>query len=253
MENLLLEAITHVKNISKKKPTVKRLLAHVNSLRVNNWRESVVEETLCNMRTKGIINEDYKILTTSDTNNPPSDEELLETSLVSSTDDTLPDPNLLLFQESQFCTSNSTAPAIHSAVTSVTPTSHSEENSNHNKHDDLKDERIEQLNAELKVLKSLIREELYVMKKMIEDLQGQKATPNHSVVAESLKEELIYLRNENLTKTQIIKSITENQHLPSTLSTQSSSNTKELSNTRPEMAHNSTIDLTENNKCKPSG
>ena len=59
------------------------------------------------------------------------------------------------------------------------------------------------------------------MKKMIEDLQGQKSTPNHSVVAESLKEELIYVRNENLTKIQIIKTITENQHH------QSSSNTKE--------------------------
>ena len=30
LENLLLEAIIHVKN-SKKKPTVKRLLAHINS------------------------------------------------------------------------------------------------------------------------------------------------------------------------------------------------------------------------------
>ena len=88
---------------------------------------------------------------------------------------------------------------------------------------------------------------------MIEDLQGQKAVPNHSVVAESLKEELIHLRNENLTKTQIIKAITENQHLPFTLSTQSSSNAKEQSNTRLEMTHNSTMDLTEKNKCKPSG
>ena len=56
MENLLLEAITHVKNISKKKPTVKRLLAHINSLGANNWDESVVEETLCILRAKGIIN-----------------------------------------------------------------------------------------------------------------------------------------------------------------------------------------------------
>ena len=39
------------------------------------------------------------------------------------------------------------------------------------------------------------------MKKLMGDLQGQKATRNDSVVAESLKEELIYLRNENLTKT----------------------------------------------------
>ena len=80
------------------------------------------------------------------------------------------------------------------------------------------------------------------MKKIIEGLQGQKATPNHSVVAESLKEELIYLRNENLTKTQIMKTVTENRHVASTLSTQSSSNTKEQSNTRLEMTHNSTND-----------
>ena len=98
MENLLLEAITHVKNISKKKPTVKRLLAHVNSLGENNWDESAVEETLCILHTKGIINENYKILMTNVTNILTSDDQLLETPLVSSTDDTPPDSNLLLFQ-----------------------------------------------------------------------------------------------------------------------------------------------------------
>ena len=91
------------------------------------------------------------------------------------------------------------------------------------------------------------------MKKIIEDLQGQRTTPYHSIIAGSLKVELIYLRNENLTKTQIMKTITENQHLPTTLSTQSSSNTKEQSNTRLGMTRNSTIDWTENNTCKPLG
>ena len=133
--------------------------------------------------------------------------------------------NLLLFQESQFSVSNSTAPTIHGAVTSGTPTLHSKESSIHNKHD-LKDKRIEQLNAKLQALKPFIREGLYFMKKMIEDLQGQKATPNHSVVAGSLREGLIYLRNENLIK---MKTITENQHLPSTLSAQGSSNAGEQS------------------------
>ena len=94
MENLLLEAIAHVKNISKKEPTIKRLLAHINGLGDNNWDESIIEETLCILRTKEIINENYKILTTNSTNTIASDDELL----VSSTDDTLPDPNLLLFQ-----------------------------------------------------------------------------------------------------------------------------------------------------------
>ena len=88
---------------------------------------------------------------------------------------------------------------------------------------------------------------------MIEDLQGQKALPNHSVDTESLKEELIYLRNENLAKTKIIKTITENQYLPSTLWRQSLSNAKVPYNTRLETTHNLTTDLTGNYKCKPSG
>ena len=90
------------------------------------------------------------------------------------------------------------------------------------------------------------------MKKMIEGLKVEKAIPKYSVVTESLKEELIYLRNENLNKTQIIKTITKNKYLPSALSTQSSSSTKESYNTRVEMIYDSTIDLTEN-KSKPSG
>ena len=93
------------------------------------------------MLLKGIIDENYKILTTSDTNTLTSDDELLETPLVSSTDYTSSDPNLLLFHESQFSVSNSTARTIHSAVRSGTPTSHSKENSIHSKH--LNDEQIE--------------------------------------------------------------------------------------------------------------
>ena len=62
-------------------------------------------------------------------------------------------------------------------------------------------------------------EQLYMTKKLIENLQGQRATSNHPVVTESLKEELNYLTHENLTKTHIRKTITENQYLPSTLAT----------------------------------
>ena len=62
---------------------------------------------------------------------------------------------------------------------------------------------------------------------MIEDLQGQKTTQNHSVITESLKKELSYLGNNNLTKTQIINTITEILYFTCTSATQSSSNTKE--------------------------
>ena len=89
------------------------------TLGANNWDESVVEETLCILCKKGIISGNCEILTTNDTNTLPSDDELLETPLVSSTADTPPDPNLLLFQESQFSVSNRTASTIHSAVTSA--------------------------------------------------------------------------------------------------------------------------------------
>ena len=75
---------------------------------------------------------------------------------------------------------------------------------------------------------------------------------NHSVVTESLKEGIDYLRNANLTKTKMIKRITENQYLPSTLATQSSPSNKELYSTCLEMAHNCNIDLTENNKSETS-
>ena len=72
------------------------------------------------MRTKEKINENHKILTTNDTNTLVSDGELFQTPMVSSTDDTPTDPNLLLCQESLFSISNSTAPTIHSVVTSGT-------------------------------------------------------------------------------------------------------------------------------------
>ena len=70
--------------------------------------------------------------------------------------------------------------------------------------------------------------QLYVIKNMIKDLQGQKVTPNHLVVTKVLKGELSYLSNEHLTKTQIMKTIKENQIFPSTLAMRSPSKTKNL-------------------------
>ena len=70
--------------------------------------------------------------------------------------------------------------------------------------------------------------QLYVIKNMIKDLQGQKVTPNHLVVTKVLKGELNYLSNEHLTKTQIMKTIKENQIFPSTLAMRSSPKTKNL-------------------------
>ena len=81
MENPLSEAITpitYIININKKKPTFKRLMARINSPGAHNWDESVVKKTVSILRAKGIINENYKILTTSDTNILPSEDKLLK-------------------------------------------------------------------------------------------------------------------------------------------------------------------------------
>ena len=78
-------------------------------------------------------------------------------------------------------------------------------------HDDLRIEQIENLSAEVTTLKSFIMEQLYVIKKSVEDFRSENVTPNNLELIEILKEEISYLRNENITKTYIIKSLTENQ------------------------------------------
>ena len=82
---------------------------------------------------------------------------------------------------------------------------------------DTKDEQIYNLNAEVKALKSFIVEQLYVIKKSIEDNKCQENIPNSSYLIQSLKEQLSYLRNENLNKTSIIKSFTENHCVPANI------------------------------------
>ena len=86
---------------------------------------------------------------------------------------------------------------------------------------DTKDDEIYDLNAEVKTLKSFIVEQLYVIKKSIEDIKCQESTnskiQNSSDLSQSLKEELNYLWNENLNKTSIIKSLTENHCIPTNI------------------------------------
>ena len=75
---------------------------------------------------------------------------------------------------------------------------------------DTKDEQSDNLNAKVKTLKSFIIEQLYVIKKLIENFKCQENIPNNSVLIQSLKDVLNYLRNKNLAKTSIIKSLAEN-------------------------------------------
>ena len=60
-------------------------------------------------------------------------------------------------------------------------------------------------------LKSFIMEQLYFIKKSVEDFRSENVTPNNLELIKTLNEEIRYLRNENITKAYIIKSLTENQ------------------------------------------
>ena len=60
-------------------------------------------------------------------------------------------------------------------------------------------------------LESFTVEQLYVIEKSVEDFLSENITPNNLELTETLKKEIHYLRNENLTKTYFIKALTENQ------------------------------------------
>ena len=64
-------------------------------------------------------------------------------------------------------------------------------------HDDFRIEQIENLSAEVTALKSFIMEQLYVIKKSVEDFRSENVTPNDPGLTETFKEEIRSLRNEN--------------------------------------------------------
>ena len=61
MEKLLLEAINHIKNISKKKATTESLLTYINKSLATNCDEVTIQDTLCILRTKTLIDETLKL------------------------------------------------------------------------------------------------------------------------------------------------------------------------------------------------
>ena len=60
-------------------------------------------------------------------------------------------------------------------------------------------------------LKSFIMEQVYVIKKSVDDFRLANVTPNILELIETLIEKIRYLMKKNITKTYIVKSLTENQ------------------------------------------
>ena len=67
------------------------------------------------------------------------------------------------------------------------------------RHDKFRIEQIQNLSTEFTALKSFIIEQL--IKKSVGDFCSENVTPNNLELTETLKEEIRYLRNENITKT----------------------------------------------------
>ena len=65
MEGKILEAIYHVKSISKKKPSYKNTLPYIQKSTASNIDLEVIEETVSDMVTKNIIDKDFRILNES--------------------------------------------------------------------------------------------------------------------------------------------------------------------------------------------
>ena len=78
-------------------------------------------------------------------------------------------------------------------------------------HGDFRIEQIENLSPKVTALKSFIIEQLYVIKKSVEHFRSQSATSNNLELIETSKEQIRYLRNGNITKTNFIKFLIDNQ------------------------------------------
>ena len=87
----------------------------------------------------------------------------------------------------------------------------------HKDNDRFKVEKIKHLNTEVFALKEFILEQLYVTKISVKDIRSETVAPNNLGLLKALKEEIRYLRNQNLTKTSIIKILTEKQAIETTL------------------------------------
>ena len=71
MDTQMLEAVSYIRNVSKKKVmTVDRIVTYLNNAGASNWDNESVEANLREMQTKGIINENYKRLITLSVDSP---------------------------------------------------------------------------------------------------------------------------------------------------------------------------------------
>ena len=100
-----------------------------------------------------------------------------------------------------------------------------------NKSPDPRDEKIKELVAEISALKDFVIEQLYLIKKALPSINYENERIPNADLLENLKEEIRYLRNDNLNKTEIIKELSGKHFFPSTSSKSiSNENNKQIAN-----------------------
>ena len=72
MDTQMLEAINYIRNVSKKKVIIDRIVTYLNNAGESNWDKDSAEANLKELQTKGIINENYKPLITLSSDSPNS-------------------------------------------------------------------------------------------------------------------------------------------------------------------------------------
>ena len=65
MENEILEAISHIKNVSKKSPTAEKILNHISKTSASNIDLTFVNKTIKQLISKNKINDNFKIIVES--------------------------------------------------------------------------------------------------------------------------------------------------------------------------------------------
>ena len=66
----MLEAINYIRNVSKKKVTIDKIVTYLINAGASNWDKVLIEANLKEMQTKGIIDENYKPLNTLSSDSP---------------------------------------------------------------------------------------------------------------------------------------------------------------------------------------
>ena len=62
MENQILEAISYIKNVSKKSPTAEKILSHISKNLTSNIDLSFVKETIKELIAENKLNGSFKII-----------------------------------------------------------------------------------------------------------------------------------------------------------------------------------------------